>query len=94
MIVHVLLDGLVAHDEAESTPRVDIDGFLHIQVAEGNRLLDGFRTALLDSDEMDLAVDEPVFSHAVHRAVFQIEPDSRSSEAYRYAGPSYGCNVT
>ena len=39
MIVYVLLDGLVAHDDAESTPRVDIDGFLHIQVAEGNRLL-------------------------------------------------------
>src|SRR5215831_6050410 len=76
MIVHVLLDGLVAHDDAESTPRVDIDGFLHIQVAEGNRLLDGFRIALLDGDEMDLAVDKPVFAHAVHRAIFQIEPHS------------------
>ena len=76
MIVHVLPDGLVAHDDAESTLRVDIDGFLRIQVAEENRLLYGFRAALLDGDEMDLAVDEPVFAHAVHRAIFQIEPHS------------------
>jgi len=39
MIVHVLLDGLVAHDDAESTPRVDIDSFLHIQVADGSCVL-------------------------------------------------------
>jgi len=76
MIEHVLLDRLVAHDDAESTPRVDIDGFLHIQFAERNRLLDGFRAALLEGDEMDLAVDKPVFAHAVHRAIFQIEPHS------------------
>src|SRR5215471_6676978 len=74
MIAHILLQALVAHYDAKSSARVHIDGFLQIQLVQGNYLLGGLRSTLLNGNEMYLAVHEPIVGHAICRAVFQIEP--------------------
>src|SRR5207249_6339769 len=74
MIAQILVQGLVAHYDAKSSARVHIDGFLEIQLVRGSYLLGGFRSTLLDGNEMYLAVHEPIVGHAIYGAVFQIKP--------------------
>src|SRR5207244_11134977 len=74
MIAQILVQGLVAHYDAKSSARVHIDGFLEIQLVRGSYLLGGFRSTLLDANEMYLAVHEPIVGHAIYGAVFQITP--------------------
>ena len=74
MIAQILLQGLVAHYDAKSSARVHIDGFLQIQLVQGNYFLGGLCSTLLNGNEMYLAVHEPIVGHVICSAVFQIEP--------------------
>jgi hypothetical protein len=58
MVLQVLLDRLVAKDEAESALRGNVDGSLQIKLFEGNDVLD--RYSLFEYSVMKLVVDEPI----------------------------------
>jgi hypothetical protein len=73
MVVEVLVDGLVAEDEAEAAASVDVDGGLEVEVVEGDDLFAGFASGGIGDDEVELAVDEPVVGDAVDGAVGEDE---------------------
>src|SRR5579863_5719819 len=71
MIAQIIFERLVAQHETKTPALVHIDRFLQIQLVEVDRVLDRFRSALLNGYEMQLSVQHPVVGHAVDGAVVQ-----------------------
>ena len=71
MVPKPLLDRFVPHHEAESSCHIRVRGPLQIEVAERNGVLDRFRPAVFDRDEMQLIIHAPIIPDDVRRAIVE-----------------------
>jgi hypothetical protein len=71
MVPKPLLDRFVPHHEAESSCHIRVRGPLQIEVAERNGMLDRFRPAVFDRDEMQLIIHASVIPDDVRRAIVE-----------------------
>lgn len=72
MVAQIPIHRLIAENELESALRGDVDGFLQVELAEINHVLDGLRAAFAGG-EVELIIDEPVVEDVVNGAVLEIK---------------------
>jgi len=71
VIAQILLEGLVAQLEAESSAGICVNRGLQVQCLKRHHMFRWFRAILVGHHEMKLIVDEPVVGHVKNGAIFQ-----------------------
>lgn len=74
VVLQPLLDRFVSYPEFKSLGGESGGCRVHVELREWHRARDGFGSALLARDEMELIVDAPVVFHRVGHVVLEHEP--------------------